>query len=208
MIISRRLAVGAFASVGAVLVLAGTALACVPFKGTARVDSSNTGSVDSGTVTGNGSTTQQMRYCGNTASPGSTTMTAAENKGGDVITVTVGAATCPSGSDSKLDQGSHTVIVNNATVTADAPFSVTNTTKSIIQGKGCFTSPNPNGNKTLGSVSVDGNGDATGTFTLPTMNSVDGANNISALCVGQPAAGGNQGIFVPIKITATTGGGS
>lgn len=205
MFISRRLTAGAFVAIGVTVALAGTALACVPFKGTARSDTSNTGGVDSGTVTGDGSA-NQMRYCGNGTTPGSTTVTAAENKGGDVITVTVGSGLCGETS-SKLTQGSNTVIINNATVAADAPFSITGTTKSIIQGKGCFTSPNPNGNKTLGSLSVNGSGDATATFTLPTMNSVDGASNISALCVGQPGSTAG-GIFVPIKITATTGGGS
>ena len=194
-------------AVGIVIVLAaGTAYACVPFKGNGQVEVSDPSPgggapQNSGTHTGRNGT--NLQYCDSgTTFPGWTNDAEAQADGGDVITVSVfeKAGTCAG----KLDDGTYSVIVNNATVASASPFTFTGGVWSMVATTGCFTSATPNGNITLDTAfMVDANGDGTKTYTLPSMNRVDGTLAASSLCVGSPSTGLDQGIFVPIIIEAT-----
>lgn len=217
----RKVLVGGFAAGAALLTAGSAAFACVPFKGQLQVnvfDPSGGGGIsqNSGTAVANGRTVagDVLGYCGNgpsqpnSTNPGWTTAAEAQADGGDIITVSVSAATCAlnGGSNSSFPGGNYSVIINNAKTAAATPFTLTGSSWSIVAGKGCFTSATPTGNITLDTAfSVNGTGSGTRTYTLPSMNRIDVASTgaASALCVGKGGTLGPVGIFVPIIIEST-----
>lgn len=207
--LQRKLLVGGFVATAAVMAVATVGYACVPFKGDGQVNVSDPNGgggtpQNSGTTTGDGTATN-MRFCGNTVTPGFTTAAEGQADGGDVITVSVNTASSPcAGINNKLSQGLHSVVLNNSSTDGDVPFTmIGGSTWSMRAGKGCFTSPAPSGNIILDTAfSVNGSGVGTKTYTLGSMNRVDGTNQASLLCVGQGGANA-QGTFVPMKIEAT-----
>lgn len=208
--IHRKLVLGGFAAGALVLAGASVAYACVPFRGQAQVNASGAGTPqNSSTFIGNNET-GPLGYCGNTGttgtSPGSQAGTEAQVNGGGVITVSVATASaCNDANNSnRLSQGLKSVIINNAKTASASPFTLVNTSVwSIVATTGCFTSATPQGNITLDTAfSVDATGSGTKTYTLPSMNRVDGSQAASSVCVGTSGPTG-RAIFVPLKIEAT-----
>lgn len=205
----QKVMAGGFAAGVAFVTAASAAYACVPFRGAAQVNVTNTGTQqNSGTHVGEGSSTTPLQYCdsGSGVTPGYTNDAEAQANGGNVITVSVSAST--GACVSQLPQGLKSVIINNAKTASASPFTlVSNGTLgnvwSIVRTTGCFTSATPNGNITLDTAfSVNSLGAGTKTYTLPSMNRVDGTNAASSVCVGTAGSTG-RAIFVPMKIEAT-----
>ena len=189
---------GAITAVIAVLlVFAGVAYACVPFRGKMSTTvSQGTGGgtfANSGTHEGEGGSTQH-NYCatGTDVTPDS----AATAGAGNVLTITISPGTnCVD----DLGTGTRTVYINNASSDAASPFSATGTSWSRVTGTGCWASPAPAGRISLGTMAVT-SGSGTGTYTLPNLNRVDTTSRASGLCVGTSTAG----MIIPIKVNDIT----
>lgn len=212
----RALSAVATTGVAVIVGAVGTAYACVPLKGDGQVNvtgdnTDGTITQNSGTFTGNVGAPTPLLYCeSGTTEPGYDSSAEAQADGGDVITVTVNSSSDPTCAGQLATGTNYSVIINNPTTASASPFTLVTVGAtnawSIVKTTGCFTSATPNGNKTLTtSFSVNSLGAGTGTFTLPSMNRVDGTNAASSVCVGRKTVGAQtaQGIFVPMKIEAT-----
>lgn len=170
----------AAAVVATVMVLSGTAFACVTFKGQMLVD----GHDGDTTVVGTGNS---HGYC-------SQPTTAAAGHLADSITATVGSATCD-GLSHKLNDGTYEIRYNNK-----KSYTSNGTVWTMISGTGCWATGNTTTVSVLGTMSVS-NGSGTWTGTLGDPKGTDyypGLLEAANFCVGN----GTDGLLAPYRLLA------
>lgn len=165
-----------------VMVLGGTAFACVTFIGTLDV----TGHDGSTSVVGTGTS---HAYC-STGRP----KTAAAGHLTDSITASVSPGTC-SGTSYQLADGTYEVRYNNA-----KSYTFDGTYWNMISGTGCFRSANSATTSTLGTMTVSsGSGSWTGTLGDPAgVDYYPLPGEAANFCVGD----GTNGMLAPYRLLA------